>query len=186
MNIVLVGPPGSGKGTQAKIMSDHFRLPHISTGDIFREHLKKNTSLGQQAKLFINRGELVPDELVLGIVRDRLEKADCQTGFLLDGFPRNLPQAKALAALLPELGMRISHVLYLDVPENELFDRLKGRSIKEGRSDDSEETIRNRLKIYYEETMPLISYYQEAGLLQQIPGVGSVEDITQRLIDALQ
>jgi len=204
MNVVLLGPPGAGKGTQAIRIADHFGIPHISTGDIFRRAVAQETALGLEAKGYMNRGELVPDEVVIGIVRQRLEEPDCADGFLLDGFPRTLPQAEALTEALAESGRALDKVLNIEVERDDLLKRLTGRRTCRGcgkvyhlifdpprsreecdvcggqlwqRDDDSEATVLNRLKVYEDQTAPLIDFYGDRGLLVTIDGSRPVEAV---------
>ena len=181
MRLVLVGPPGAGKGTQAEFISSHFSIPHISTGDIFRANLSAGTPLGVEAKGYMDKGELVPDSLTTAMVKDRLAHDDISNGFLLDGYPRTTGQAQALDAILNELGTPLNVVLEMQADEDEIVSRLLAR----GRSDDSEEVIRNRLKVYAEQTAPIISYYKSAGILRSINGLGTVAEVTQRAISTL-
>jgi len=212
MDLILLGPPGSGKGTQAKKMVDRYHLPQISTGDILRAALKEKTPLGLEAKQYMDQGKLVPDEVVVGIVRDRLKASDCQGGFILDGFPRTVPQAEALETTLKAMNRGIGHVISIEVANAELLKRLGGRRTcrncgamyhlvfdppkKKGvcdtcggelyqRADDQEKTIRERLKVYDKQTAPLIQYYRGKGLLRAIDGVGGVEEIFQRIVKAI-
>ncbi|QOC22826.1 adenylate kinase [Wenzhouxiangella sp. AB-CW3] len=185
MRIVLLGPPGSGKGTQAALLKDRIKVPHISTGDLLRSAVADETPLGRQARSFMDRGELVPDELVLGLIEERLGAADVQPGFILDGYPRNLAQARALDELLERLEQPVEKALELRVDEEQIIQRLARRAEEEGRSDDTEEVVRNRLKVYREQTAPVSEHYREHGLLAEIDGIGSIEDINQRLADAL-
>ncbi len=212
MDLILLGPPGSGKGTQAKKMVERYHLPQISTGDILRAALKEKTPLGLEAKQYMDQGKLVPDEVVVGIVRDRLKASDCQGGFILDGFPRTVPQAEALETTLRAMSRGIDHVISIEVANAELLKRLGGRRTcrncgamyhlvfdppkKKGvcdtcggelyqRADDQEKTIRERLKVYDKQTAPLIQYYRGKGLLRAIDGVGEVEEIFQRIVKAI-
>lgn len=206
MRIVLLGGPGSGKGTQAKMLSETYGIPQVSTGDIFRAAVKEGTPMGLKAKTYMDKGELVPDEVVIGVVRERLAKPDLNKGFMLDGFPRTLAQAEALDKLLAELGRPLDHAVLVDVPDEELMKRLTGRRTcrssecgkmyhilfnkpkKEGicdacgselyqRADDSEATIRERLNVYAEQTAPLIDYYDQKSLLRRVEGVGPIPEI---------
>ncbi|MDD7931278.1 adenylate kinase [Actinomycetospora straminea] len=179
MRIVLVGPPGAGKGTQAARLSERLDAPHISTGDIFRENMKNETDLGKEAQRYVDAGDLVPDEVTVKMVKDRLAQPDAQEGFLLDGFPRNAAQARELEDVLSELGQRLDAVLVFEVDDEELVKRLTSR----GRSDDTEETIRHRQEVYRSETEPLIEHYQDIAV--RVDAVGSVEEITDRAMDAL-
>jgi adenylate kinase len=212
MDLILLGPPGSGKGTQAKKMVDRYHLPQISTGDILRQALKEKTPLGLEAKQYMDQGRLVPDEVVVGIVRDRLKAPDCRGGFILDGFPRTVPQAEALGTTLQAMHRDIDHVISIEVANAELLKRLGGRRTcrncgamyhllfdppkKEGvcdkcggelyqRADDQEKTIRERLQVYDKQTAPLIQYYRGKGLLRAIDGIGEVEEIFQRIVAAI-
>jgi adenylate kinase len=212
MRLVLVGAPGAGKGTQAKFVAKHYDIPAISTGDIFRANIAAKTELGRRAKRFMDAGDLVPDEVTIGIVRDRLSQDDAQNGFLLDGFPRTLAQAEALRDMLDDLGTPLDVVLELQVDDDEVVRRLSGRRTcrqcghvwhvefdppaKEGvcdvdagelfqRDDDKPDTIRRRLEVYSEQTAPLVGFYEQAGLLRSITAQGPVDEITERAIGAL-
>jgi len=213
MDVILLGPPGSGKGTQAQKMGERYHIPQISTGDILRGAVKERTPLGVEAQGYMDQGRLVPDEVVVGIVRERLMAPDCKGGFILDGFPRTLPQAEALDATLQEMKREIDHVISIEVENEELLRRLTGRRtcrncgamyhvifnppVKEGicdvcggelyqRDDDQEDTIRARLKVYEEQTAPLIAYYKNKGLLRTIDGVGEIEEIFQAIVKAVE
>ena len=181
MRLVLVGPPGAGKGTQAAFLSAHYSIPHISTGDIFRANLSAGTPLGLEAKGYMDKGDLVPDSLTTAMVKDRLEKDDVANGFLLDGYPRTTGQAQALDEILKEINAPLEVVLEMQADEDEIVARLLAR----GRSDDSEEVIRHRLKVYAEQTAPIIAYYKSSGILRSINGLGSVAEVTQRAISTL-
>jgi adenylate kinase len=210
--IVLLGPPGAGKGTQAQIISARLGLPHISSGDIFRENQKNQTALGRLAKGFIDRGELVPDDVTIAMIRDRLSRSDCQAGALLDGFPRNPDQAEALAKMVAEADGRVVAVPYINVPEQVLIERLSGRwtcrasghvfhekfspprqagccdhdgSELFQRDDDKAETVSRRIRVYFEQTRPLIDYYRRKGLLVEVDGTQSIEKVSADLLAAL-
>jgi adenylate kinase len=204
LNLIFLGPPGAGKGTQAQRLRDDFRLPYISTGDMLREHVKNQTELGRKAKEFMDAGGLVPDELVIAMLSDRLQQGDTGDGFILDGFPRTIPQAEALGTELERLGKRITAVLLIDVADDVLVERISGRRVcvkaghnyhvqydppkHEGvcdqdgsrliqRDDDKPEVVRERLKTYHDQTEPLISYYDERGLLRRFDGTRSPDDV---------
>jgi adenylate kinase len=188
VRLVLLGPPGAGKGTQAVKLAEAYDVPHISTGDIFRENVKEETPLGVEAKGFMDRGALVPDEVVNRMVADRLDRDDAGDGFLLDGYPRTVPQAEELDRVLAERGMQLTAVLAFEVDEAELYRRIAGRAEEEGRSDDSEEVLRARLDEYRSKTAPLEGYYAERGLLHRVDAVGDVDEVTARarkIIDGL-
>ena len=214
MNLILLGGPGAGKGTQAKKLIDKYKIPQISTGDILRAAVKEGTEMGRKAKEFMDAGKLVPDEVVIGIVEDRLKQPDCTKGFILDGFPRTVPQAQALDGALAKTGSRIDHVVSIDVDEEALVTRLTGRRTcknaacgqmfhvkftppkKEGvcdkcggelylRDDDNETTVRSRLTTYNQATAPLIGYYAAEGLVRPIAGVGSIDDIFNKIVGIL-
>lgn len=213
MNLILLGPPGCGKGTQAKLLTEKYRIPQISTGDILREAVKQETPMGMEAKSYMNAGKLVPDAVVIGIIQDRLKQGDCENGFILDGFPRTVVQAEALDATLASMQKKIEHALSITVEDEELLGRLTGRRTcrscgamyhvlfnppkKEGtcgacsgelyqRDDDKEATIRNRLSVYAQQTAPLIDYYREKGLLRTIAGTGEIEEILEKIQAVLE
>ena len=185
MRIVFLGPPGSGKGTQAKLLAKRLGVPAVSTGDILREAVKRESPLGRRAKKIMEAGELVPDDVVIGLIRERVAAPDAAAGFILDGFPRTIAQAEALDRLLEESGTPLDAVLNLEVPEASLTERLLGRAGQEGRSDDRPETIRERLRVYLEKTEPLVSFYEKAGLLTHVDGLGSIDDVSGRIGRAL-
>ncbi|MGY1916110.1 adenylate kinase [Blastococcus sp. SYSU DS0973] len=190
MRVVLLGPPGAGKGTQAQFIAGELGVPAISTGDIFRANVSGQTELGQKAKVYMDAGDLVPDEITVAMVRDRLAEEDARAGFLLDGFPRTISQAEQLRASLAELGHGLDRVLELVVDEEELVRRLSGRRmLVDGqmvqRDDDKPETVRHRLKVYREQTAPLSGFYEDQGLLARIDAIGAVEEVTARALAAL-
>ncbi|MET9446275.1 adenylate kinase [Streptomyces cinerochromogenes] len=214
MRIVLVGPPGAGKGTQAVRLAEKLAVPHISTGDLFRANISQQTELGKLAKSYMDAGNLVPDEVTIAMAKDRMEQPDAENGFLLDGFPRNVSQAQALDQLLQDEGITLDAVLDLEVPEDEVVKRIAGRRIcrndsshvfhvsynapkQEGvcdvcggelyqRDDDREETVRTRLEVYHTQTEPIIDYYKAQGLVVTISSLGPVAEITERALEALK
>jgi len=208
MNIILLGPPGAGKGTQAKMLIDEYQIPQISTGDILRAAVKEGTRLGKEAKSYMDKGELVPDSVVIGIVEERIQEPDCKKGYMLDGFPRTVPQAEALDDMLGKLSAQIDHVVSIEVANEELVKRLTGRRTcrecgagyhvmfdppkVEGicdkcggelyqRDDDNEETVSSRLNVYESQTLPLIDYYKVKGKIRPIDGVGEIKEIFERI-----
>ncbi len=214
MRIVLVGPPGAGKGTQAAFLAKNLSIPHISTGDLFRANISQGTQLGKQAKAYMDAGNLVPDEVTIGMAKDRMEQQDAEGGFLLDGFPRNVSQAEALDDMLKAESMKLDAVLDLEVPEDEVVKRIAGRRVcrnesshvfhvtysppkREGvcdvcggelyqRDDDHEDTVRKRLEVYHTQTEPIIDYYRAQSLVVTISALGKVEDVTARAMAALR
>jgi adenylate kinase len=182
VRLIFLGPPGAGKGTQAQSLAEAHGIPHISTGEILRAAVTQQTELGQQAKAFMDAGDLVPDALILEMVRDRLTQSDTASGWLLDGFPRTVTQATFLDQLLQEISQSCDHVINFDVPDEKLVARLLGR----GRKDDNEDVIRNRLVVYREQTEPLIEFYQGRGMLVAIDGDQSVEQVAQDLEVAMK
>jgi adenylate kinase len=185
MNLILFGPPGAGKGTQGQRLSATYGIPEISTGNILRAAVREGTPLGKEAKSYMDRGALVPDTVMIGIVKDRLVSADTKSGFILDGFPRTLAQAEALAKTLQDSGRPIEHVISIEVPEVELWQRLTGRRNIEGRQDDADEAIQHRLEVYRRDTAPLLQYYQQNRLLRSINGVGTVDEVFARITAVL-
>ena len=212
MKIVMLGAPGAGKGTQAKKIAEKYKVPHISTGDIFRANIKDQTELGQKAKTYMDQGLLVPDELVVDLVVDRVNQPDCDSGYILDGFPRTIPQAEALDKALEELGQRVDYAIDVEVPDENIVSRMSGRRAcvdcgatyhmvyaptkKEGvcdrcggslilRDDDKPETVKKRLDVYHEQTQPLIDYYKSAGILKEINGTIDIEDVFSEIVKIL-
>lgn len=187
MRVILLGPPGAGKGTQAVMLAKTLQVAHIATGDIMRAAVAAGTALGLKAKTYMDKGELVPDALVIELIRERLAQSDAKNGFVLDGFPRTVEQARALKTLLAELKLQLDGVLNLEVPENELVDRiLKRGQSGSGRSDDNLEVITKRLQVYREQTAPVVAFYQSERGLTAISGVGSVDEIQARLLKVLK
>ncbi|GAA1861682.1 adenylate kinase [Microbacterium koreense] len=184
--LVLVGPQGSGKGTQAARIADRYGIAAISTGDVFRANIKDDTELGRQVKEVIDAGELVSDALTFDVVRDRLAQPDAASGFLLDGFPRNVAQLGMLDTYLADRDEPLTAVLELGVPREVSVDRLMRRAFEQGRTDDTEEVIANRLAIYESETAPILEVYRDRGLVDSIDGVGSLDEVTERVMDALE
>ncbi|PKL96361.1 MAG: adenylate kinase [Gammaproteobacteria bacterium HGW-Gammaproteobacteria-8] len=185
MRIVLLGPPGSGKGTQAALLRERLGLAHISTGVLLREAVRHGTDLGLQAKRYMDAGELVPDALVLDLLEQRLGQQDVGSGFILDGYPRNLTQTEALDEVLRRIGQPVDIALAVKVNEAEIVERLSKRAIEEGRSDDTEEVIRNRMRVYAEQTAPVAKHYADRGQLREIDGMGSIDEVYQRIAAAL-
>ena len=183
--MLLLGPPGAGKGTQAQSLVDRLEIPQISTGDMLRAAVAAGTKVGRQAKSFMDAGKLVTDEIVIGVAEERLRKPDAQDGFILDGFPRTVAQAEALDELLDRLGVKLERCVALMVDEDELVKRLLGRAEIEGRSDDNEESIRVRMNEYGEKTEPLVNYYRGRGVLVEVDGEGSVDEVAARIEEAL-
>jgi adenylate kinase len=213
MYLVLLGPPGAGKGTQAERLEAKLKLPHVASGDLFRENMRNETELGLLARKYIDKGDLVPDDVTIAMVRERLQRPDCAQSVILDGFPRTLPQAHSLDKMLADMGRKLDGVLYIAVPDEELVRRLSGRWMcsqcqasyhtifsppsKEGvcdacggvlyqREDDRSETVRARLTVYHQQTAPLIDYYRQAGLLVGVDGVGDIETVSEALLEAVR
>lgn len=212
MKVIMLGAPGAGKGTQAKQIADKYSIPHISTGDIFRANIKNGTELGKKAKTFMDQGLLVPDELVVELVADRIQQDDCKNGFVLDGFPRTIPQAEALDAALEKINEKMDYAIDVDVPDENIITRMSGRraclncgatyhivSIPtkvEGicdrcgssvvlRDDDKPETVKKRLEVYHEQTQPLIDYYKKKEILKTVNGVQPMEDVFKAIVEIL-
>lgn len=212
MNIILLGPPGAGKGTQAKLISEKYSIPHISTGDIFRKNISEKTPLGVKAKSYMDKGQLVPDELTIDLVKDRLQQEDCKNGFLLDGFPRTAAQAEALDKFLYEDNQSINSALLIDVPQEYILERMTGRRVCNScgasyhikfnpskvekkcdvcgsqliqRKDDSEETVKERLDVYSKQTQPLIQYYSDKEVLSTIDGTREIKEVFENISDIL-
>lgn len=212
MKLIMLGAPGAGKGTQAKKISAKYGIPHISTGDIFRANIKGGTELGMKAKAFMDQGQLVPDEITIGMLLDRIKEDDCQKGYVLDGFPRTIPQAESLTKALTELGDKIDWAVNVDVPDENIISRMSGRRAclgcgqtyhivynapsQEGicdvcgqelvlRDDDKPETVQKRLKVYHKQTQPLIDYYREAGVLAEVDGTKDLEEVFQDIVKIL-
>jgi len=185
IRLLLIGAPGAGKGTQAVKLSAAYKIPAISTGDIFRHNVKNETELGKQAKAFMDRGEYVPDSLTNDLVRDRLSQADAKDGFLLDGYPRTAEQVAELDSILEAAGNKLDVVVQLTADTDEVVRRLLNRAIEQGRADDTEDVIRRRLEVYEEQTAPLTSVYASRGLLVTVDGLGEVDEVTGRILEAL-
>ncbi len=183
--MLLLGPPGAGKGTQAQHLVAKFGIPQISTGDMLRGAVAAGTDVGRQAKDYMDRGELVPDAVVIGVAEERLSQDDAESGFILDGFPRTAAQAEALDVLLERMGTNLECCIALVVDEDSLAARLLARAQIEGRSDDSEETIRTRMSVYRAQTAPLVDYYRNRGVLAEVDGLGSIEEVAKRIEEAL-
>jgi adenylate kinase len=185
MRVVFLGPPGSGKGTQAKFLAERLGVPAISTGEILRTAVREKTPLGQKAQAIMERGDLVSDDLIVDLIRERIAQADARRGFILDGFPRTIAQAEALERLLAERGDSVSAAVNFRVPDEELTRRMLGRAAEEGRADDRPETIRERLRVYREKTEPLVAFYRKRDLAADVDGVGTVDEIGSRVDAAL-
>ena len=212
MNLILLGPPGAGKGTQAAKIVEKYNIPHISTGDIFRANIKEGTELGKKAQEYMNKGELVPDELVVDLVVDRVQQDDCKNGYVLDGFPRTIPQAEALDKALAALGDKVDYAIDVNVPDENIVNRMGGRRACVGcgatyhlvyaptktegicdvcgkelilRDDDKPETVQKRLNVYHEQTQPLIDYYTKAGILKTVDGTVDINDVFAAIVKIL-
>src|SRR3954447_1282218 len=185
MRLLIMGPPGAGKGTQAKYIAEHFKIPAISTGDIFRANVSQGTPLGVEAKRFMDAGEYVPDELTNLMVRNRIDEPDAGRGFLLDGYPRTLAQVEELDGMIKHTGHALDAVVVLTVDEEELVQRLLQRAETEGRADDTEDVVRRRQEVYHDQTAPLIGVYRDRGLMIEVDGMGEVDEVSKRVFDAL-
>jgi len=212
MKIIMLGAPGAGKGTQAKKIAEKYQIPHISTGDIFRANIKNGTELGKKAKTYMDQGALVPDELTCDLVVDRIQQADCANGYVLDGFPRTIPQAECLTEALKKLGEKMDYAVNVDVPDENIVNRMGGRRACVGcgatyhivfnapktegicdtcgeklilRDDDKPETVQKRLNVYHDQTQPLIDYYEKAGILKNVDGTVDMEDVFQAIVKIL-
>lgn len=212
MKIIMLGAPGAGKGTQAKKIAEKYSIPHISTGDIFRANIKNNTELGQKAKTYMDKGELVPDELVVDLIMDRFKEADCANGYVLDGFPRTIPQAEALDKALVANNEAVDFAINVEVPDENIINRMSGRRACVGcgatyhiqfnapkvegvcdtcgeklilRDDDKPETVKNRLSVYHEQTQPLIDYYSKKGVLAEVDGTQAMDDVFNAIVNVL-
>jgi adenylate kinase len=185
MRLILMGPPGAGKGTQAKVVADHFGVPAISTGDIFRANVSRGTPLGKKAEEYMDAGEYVPDEVTNLMVRARIDEPDAEPGFLLDGYPRTLAQVEELDGMIAFTGHRLDAVVVLTVDADEIVSRLLRRAEEEGRADDTEDVIRRRHEVYAEQTAPLIEVYRNRGILVEVDGSGEADEVTGRIVDAL-
>jgi adenylate kinase len=185
MRLILMGPPGAGKGTQASHVADHFGIPAISTGDIFRANVADGTELGREAQRFMDAGEYVPDQVTNRMVRNRIDEPDAEPGFLLDGYPRTLAQVEELDGMIAHTGHRLDAAVVLTADPEELVQRLLQRATTDGRADDTEDVIRRRQEVYAEQTEPLIDVYRERGVLVEVDGMGEISEVTQRIFDAL-
>ena len=181
----MMGPPGAGKGTQAKYIADHFGIPAISTGDIFRANVSEGTPLGKEAQRYMDAGEYVPDEVTNLMVRNRIDEPDAEPGFLLDGYPRTLAQVEELDGMIKHTGHALDAVVVLTVDDDEIVQRLLQRAALEGRTDDTEDVVRRRQEVYADQTAPLIEVYRGRGILVEVDGLGEVDDVTQRIFEAL-
>ncbi len=188
MNIILFGPPGAGKGTQAARITEEHGWPQLSTGDMLRAAVAAGTEVGQKAKAIMERGDLVPDEVVVGIISDRIDEPDCKKGFILDGFPRNIPQAEALDKMLKQKGLNLDAVIEIRVDDSILIDRIKTRIAEstQARADDNVETLTNRLEVYHAQTAPLLPYYEKQGKLKTVDGMGAIDEVTAAIRDVLK
>ena len=188
MNLILLGPPGCGKGTQAQILQDRFGAVQLSTGDMLRAAVKAGTELGKRAEVIMNAGKLVPDDLIVSMIAERIDEPECAEGFILDGFPRTVAQAEVLDAMLEDKGLKLDHVIELEVDEAALFARIEGRAAESGgaaRADDNPETLKKRLAVYRDQTAPILPYYRDTGRLKSVDGMQSIDEVTAQLVAIL-
>lgn len=181
MIIVIFGPPGAGKGTQAAKIKDRYAILHISTGDMLRASVKEGTETGKLAKSFMDKGELVPDSVMVEIIREKIAKPDAKNGFMLDGFPRTIPQAEALDKMLHNNGLTVDAVISIEVNDTEIINRISGRQAEENREDDRVDVVKNRLRVYRDQTEPLKGYYRDKGILEEVDGLGTVDEVFERI-----
>jgi adenylate kinase len=185
MKLLIMGPPGVGKGTQASLLKNSLNIIHLSTGDILRDEISRNSEIGQKAQNYMNKGKLVPDQILLDIIAERITKRDCKNGFLLDGFPRTLKQAVGLDKILESIEQLLDYAISLKANEEELISRLINRGLESGRSDDTPEVIRNRQKVYWENTAPLLNFYKKKNILKEVDGLGNISTITKRILNSI-
>lgn len=185
MNLIFLGPPGSGKGTQAIRIAEKFGLVHLSTGDLLREAVKAKTELGQQAEGFMSRGDLVPDDLIIGLIEEIVDSGELANGFILDGFPRTIKQAESLQEMLSRHSIKTDHVILLKVSDAVIAERIKGRAKAEGRSDDTQKIVLNRLAVYVEQTEPIVEFYRNESLIKEIEGEAAPEEVFERIVSAV-
>lgn len=184
MNMVFLGPPGSGKGTQAVRLAKELNITHLSTGDVLREAVKNGTELGKKAEGYMSRGELVPDELIIGLIEAKVASGELNSGFILDGFPRTMPQAQSLTKMFDKNRISLDRAILLKVGDDEILERLKGRAAKEGRADDTEDVIKNRLEVYRQQTQPIEDYYRGRSILKEIQGEDTMENVFKAVLEA--